>query len=156
MCNLIWNQKLKEGWRMVYKGPVWCWICTSFDTERWSGPSVKRSRSWNCRWWVNLHQISVFCWQSTQLLLTLKLRPHLWARCFQRIVNLYLSFINMVKLNTLWSYEGCSTNLEVLKIKMRLSETVCVMSPLLYIKFTKWTFHHYKCVNTNMFHDIQV
>ncbi len=23
-----------------------CWICTSFDTERWSGLSYKRSRSW--------------------------------------------------------------------------------------------------------------
>ncbi len=31
---------------MFYKqGPVRRWICTSFDTERWSGPSDKRSRS---------------------------------------------------------------------------------------------------------------
>ncbi len=34
-------------WRTFYKqGPVRRWICTSFDTERWSGPSYKRSRSW--------------------------------------------------------------------------------------------------------------
>ncbi len=34
-------------WRMFYKqGPVRRWICTSFNTERWSGPSYKRSRSW--------------------------------------------------------------------------------------------------------------
>ncbi len=59
------------------------------------------------------------------------------SSCFQRIVNLYLSFINMVKLNTLWRYEGCSITLEVIKIKMRWSQTVCVMSPLLYIHFTK-------------------
>ncbi len=32
---------------LFYKqGPVRRWICTSFDTERWSGPSYKRSRSW--------------------------------------------------------------------------------------------------------------
>ncbi len=34
-------------WRTFYKrGPVRRWICTSFNTERWSGPSYKRSRSW--------------------------------------------------------------------------------------------------------------
>ncbi len=34
-------------WRMFYKpGPVRRCICTSFDTERWSSPSYKRSRSW--------------------------------------------------------------------------------------------------------------
>ncbi len=34
------------SWRTFYKqGPVWRWICTSFDTERWSSPSYKRSRS---------------------------------------------------------------------------------------------------------------
>ncbi len=34
-------------WRMFYKqGPVRCWICTSFNTERWSSPCYKRSRSW--------------------------------------------------------------------------------------------------------------
>ncbi len=32
---------------VVYKkGPVRRWISTWFDTERWSGPSNKRSRSW--------------------------------------------------------------------------------------------------------------
>ncbi len=29
----------------------------------------------------------------------------------ERIVNLYLSFINMIKLKTFWRYEGCSTTL---------------------------------------------
>ncbi len=34
-------------WRMFYKqGPIRRWICTSFNTERWSDPSYKRSRSW--------------------------------------------------------------------------------------------------------------
>ncbi len=34
------------------------------------------------------------------------------ARLFsERIVNLYLSFINMIKLKTFWRYEGCSTTL---------------------------------------------
>ncbi len=28
------------------QGPIRRWICTSFNTERWSGPSYKRSRSW--------------------------------------------------------------------------------------------------------------
>ncbi len=33
-------------WRTFYKqGPIRRWICTSFNTERWSGPSYKRSRS---------------------------------------------------------------------------------------------------------------
>ncbi len=33
--------------RTFYKqGPIRRWICTSFNTERWSGPSYKRSRSW--------------------------------------------------------------------------------------------------------------
>ncbi len=34
-------------WQTFYKqGPIRRWICTSFNTERWSGPSYKRSRSW--------------------------------------------------------------------------------------------------------------
>ncbi len=34
-------------WGTFYKqGLVRRWICISFDTERWSGPSYKRSRSW--------------------------------------------------------------------------------------------------------------
>ncbi len=34
-------------WRTFYKqGPIRRWICTSFNNERWSGPSYKRSRSW--------------------------------------------------------------------------------------------------------------
>ncbi len=48
------------------------------------------------------------------------------ARLFlERIVKLHLSFINMIKLNTFWRHEGCSTTLYVLKINMRLGETVC-------------------------------
>ncbi len=58
------------------------------------------------------------------------------ARLFpERIVKLYLSFINMIKLKTFWRYEGCSTTLKVLKINMRLGETVCVMPPLSIIWF---------------------
>ncbi len=34
------------------------------------------------------------------------------ARLFsERIVNLYLSFINMIKLKTFWRYEGCNITL---------------------------------------------
>ncbi len=34
-------------WQTFYKqGPIRRWICTWFNTERWSGPSYKRSRSW--------------------------------------------------------------------------------------------------------------
>ncbi len=60
-------------WRTFYKqGPIRRWICTSFNTERWSGPSYKRSRSWfrtaDGKWngikWL-------FCWQSEQVLVTL-------------------------------------------------------------------------------------
>ncbi len=29
----------------------------------------------------------------------------------ERIVKLYISFINMIKLKTFWRYEGCSTTL---------------------------------------------
>ncbi len=60
-------------WRTFYKqGPIRRWICTSFNTERWSGPSYKRSRSWfrtadgewnGIKW--------LFCWQSEQVLVTL-------------------------------------------------------------------------------------
>ncbi len=53
-------------WQMFYKqGPVRCWICTLFDTERWIGPSDKRSRSWfetaDGKW--NCIKF-LFCWQS--------------------------------------------------------------------------------------------
>ncbi len=33
-------------WTFYKQGPVRRWGCASFDTERWSGPSYKRSRSW--------------------------------------------------------------------------------------------------------------
>ncbi len=45
--------------------------------------------------------------------------------CPERIGKLYLSFINMTKLNAFWRYEGCSTTPLVLKINMKLGETVC-------------------------------
>ncbi len=32
--------------RFIKQGPIRRWICTWFNTERWSGPSYKRSRSW--------------------------------------------------------------------------------------------------------------
>ncbi len=60
-------------WRTFYKqGPIRRWICTSFNTERWSGPSYKRSRSWfrtaDGKW----NGIKcLFCWQSEQVLVTL-------------------------------------------------------------------------------------
>ncbi len=37
----------------------------------------------------------------------------------ERIVKLYFSFINLIKLKTFWRYEGCSTTLWVLKINIR-------------------------------------
>ncbi len=60
-------------WRTFYKqGPIRRWICTSFNTERWSGPSYKRSRSWfrtaDGKW----NGIKcLFCWRSEQVLVTL-------------------------------------------------------------------------------------
>ncbi len=39
--------------------------------------------------------------------------------------KLYLSFINLIKLKTLWRYEECNTTLYVLKINTRLSKTLC-------------------------------
>ncbi len=60
-------------WRTFYKqGPIRRWICTSFNTERWSGPSYKRSRSWfrtaDGKW--NGFKC-LFCWRSEQVLVTL-------------------------------------------------------------------------------------
>ncbi len=57
----------------VYKqGPVRRWICTWFDTERWSGPSYERSRSWfrtsDDKW--NCIKC-LFCWRLEQMLVTL-------------------------------------------------------------------------------------
>ncbi len=43
----------------------------------------------------------------------------------------------MVKLKTLWRYEGYNTILYVLKINMRLGKTVCFMSPLKKIQARK-------------------
>ncbi len=42
----VWLFPSSRWWIFNKQGPVWCWICTSFETERWSGPSDKRSRSW--------------------------------------------------------------------------------------------------------------
>ncbi len=112
-------------WRTFYKqGPVWRWICTSFDTERWSNPSYKRSRSWfrtaDGKWngikclcfvldrskWSSLFSSALFSSARSAL------APPPGARLFsERIVKLYLSFINMIKLKTFWRYEGCSTTL---------------------------------------------
>ncbi len=75
------------------QGPVWCRICSSFDTERWSGPSDERYRSWFG---------TTFCWQSACKCLQLFSSAHgvpPEARLFtERTVNLNLSFINMIKL----------------------------------------------------------
>ncbi len=61
-------------WRMFYKqGPIRRWICTWFNTERWSGPSYKRSRSWfrtaDGEW--NGIKCLCFGWRSEQVLVTL-------------------------------------------------------------------------------------
>ncbi len=86
------------------QGPVRCWICISFDTERWNSPSYKRSRSWirtsdvsetasNVCFVRNRHK-----WSS---LFSSALSMPPGARLFsERIVNVYLSFINIIKLNT--------------------------------------------------------
>ncbi len=60
-------------WWTFYKpGPVRRWICTWFDTERWSGPSYERSRSWfrtsDDKW--NCIKRG-FCWRLEQMLVTL-------------------------------------------------------------------------------------
>ncbi len=56
LFNFPKNPELRKQWmQFVFLGqqqsfsqcgPVWRWICTSFDTEKWSGPSYKRSQSW--------------------------------------------------------------------------------------------------------------
>ncbi len=57
----------------IYKpGPVRRWICTWFDTERWSGPSYERSRSWfrtSDGKWNCIKRL--FCWRLEQMLVTL-------------------------------------------------------------------------------------
>ncbi len=60
-------------WWTFYKpGPVRRWICTWFDTERWSGPSYERSRSWfrtsDGKWKCIKYG---FCWRLEQMLVTL-------------------------------------------------------------------------------------
>ncbi len=50
-CSLDFSGQQRSSkcvcWRRFYKqGPVRHWICASFETERWSGPSYNRSRSW--------------------------------------------------------------------------------------------------------------
>ncbi len=102
-------------WWMFYKqGPVRCWICTSFDTERWSGPSNKRSRSWfgtgGCKW----NCITFLCFVGKQCLSvhdSLALSTAHAQLFWERIVKLYLSFKNLIKLKTLWRYEGCKATL---------------------------------------------
>ncbi len=127
-------------WRTFYKqGPVRRWICKLFDTERWSGPSYKRSRSWfrtaDDKW----NGIKCLCFvrdrrKCSWLFSSAHGAPPGALLFSERIVKLYLSFINMIKLKTFWRYEGCSTTLYVLKINMRLGETVCVMPPLMIKK----------------------
>ncbi len=59
---------------------------------------------------------NVFCFHSALKCSSLFSSAHtarLQKLCFfsERIVKLYLSFINMIKLKTFWRYEGCSTTL---------------------------------------------
>ncbi len=114
--------------------PVWRWICTLFNTERWSSPSYKRSRPWFKTADGELNSIKGLCFVGDCASARHSLAPPMV--CLQElgffggIVKLYISFINMIKLKTFWRYEGWNTTLYVLKINMWLGETVCVMSPL--------------------------
>ncbi len=104
-------------WRTFYKqGPIRRWICTSFDTERWSGPSYKvpghdselqmvSETASNSLCFVGNRRKCSSLFSSAH---TARLQELLFS---ERIVNLYLSFINMIKLKTFWRYEGCSTTL---------------------------------------------
>ncbi len=69
----------------------------------------------NCRRSVKRLQISVFCWRSALKCSSLFSSAHSappGALLFsERIVNLNLSFINMIKLKTFWRYDGCNTTL---------------------------------------------
>ncbi len=104
--------------RTFYKqGPIRRWICTSFNTERWSGPSYKRSRSWfrtaDGKW----NGIKCLCFVGDRSKCSSLFSSAHMARLqelgffSERILNLYFSFINMIKLKTFWRYEGCSTTL---------------------------------------------
>ncbi len=99
------------------QGQVRRWICTLFDTERWSGLSYKRSRSWFRTAGGKWNDIKCMCFlvialKCSSLFSSAHCAPHPGARLFsERIVKLYLSFINTIKLNTFWRYEGCSTAL---------------------------------------------
>ncbi len=140
-------------WLTFYKqGPVRRWICTSFDTERWSSykrsvPAIKDpGHDSELQMQVKRHQMSVFCSRSALKFSSLFSSAHgtpPGARLFsERIVKLYLSFINMIKLKTFWRYEGCSTTVYVLKINVRLGETVCVMPPLMSCNVLKSIVSH--------------
>ncbi len=96
-------------WTFYKQGPIRCWICTSFNTERWSGPSYKRSRSWfrtadgkwngiKCLWLSVLLAIGASARHS--LAPPTRHASRSSAFFLERIVNLYLSFINMIKLKT--------------------------------------------------------
>ncbi len=117
-------------------GPVRRWLCTWFDTERWSDLSYKRTRSWFRTAVGKWNGIKCLCFVFSRCSSARhSLAPpmvHLQELCFFRRESqkLYLSFIDMIKLKTFWRYEGCSTTLQVLKINMRLGETVCVMPTL--------------------------
>ncbi len=127
-------------WLTFYKqGPVRRWICTSFDTERWSSykrsvPAIKDpGHDSELQMQVKRHQMSVFCSRSALKFSSLFSSAHgtpPGARLFsERIVKLYLSFINMIKLKTFWRYEGCSTTVYVLKINVRLGENCVCYAP---------------------------
>ncbi len=104
-------------WRTFYKpGPGRRWIWSSFDTERWSSHSYKRSRSWfrtaDGKWNAsNLCVFLVIALRCSSLFSSAHGAPP-GARLFsKRIIKLYLAFIYMIKLKSFWRYEGCSTTL---------------------------------------------
>ncbi len=68
----------------------------------------------------------------------------------ERIIKLYLSYINMIKLKTLWRYEGCDTSLKENNI-MRLSKTVCYV-PFKGVVTLHFSFHWlpFICMRTRL------
>ncbi len=108
-------------WQTFYKqGPVRYWICTCLILKDGAVPAIKDPGHDSELQTVSetASNVCVLLEICAQVLVAPP-TAHLQELGFfsERIVKLYLSFINMIKLNmNFWRYEGCNTTLWVLKI----------------------------------------